>query len=123
VADSASSEIEFYSSSGVPHMKQSKVFSAFLLIFLTALFLGFASTPRAEGTKEFIADSVITTKVKTEIVEELSLKGFKIKVKTNKGVVQLSGSVDTQDNIKTATEVAQRVKGVKSVTNNIKLKK
>jgi len=104
-------------------MKQSKVFSAFLLIFLTALFLGFASTPRAEGTKEFIADSVITTKVKTEIVEELSLKGFKIKVKTNKGVVQLSGSVDTQDNIKTATEVAQRVKGVKSVTNNIKLKK
>lgn len=90
---------------------------------MAVFFLGFASTPKAEGTKEYINDSVITTKVKSEILEELSLKGFQISVKTNEGVVQLSGFVDTKANIDKATEIARRVEGVKSVKNDMELKK
>ena len=104
-------------------MQASKIFSAFLLIIMTNIILGFASTSKAEGTEQYIDDSVITTKVKAEILKELSLKGFQINVKTDKGIVQLSGFVDSQANINKATEIAGSVKGVKSIKNDMELKK
>jgi osmotically-inducible protein OsmY len=103
-------------------MKQTKIFSAFILIILTTIFLGCASTHKSESTGQYIDDSVITTKVKSEIVEDLSLKGFQINVKTYKGVVQLSGFVDSRANINKATDIARRVEGVKSVKNDMELK-
>ena len=104
-------------------MKQSKIIYAFFLIFLTTVFLGCAATPKHEGTGEYVDDSVITTKVKSEIVGDLSLKGFQINVKTYKGVVQLSGFVDTRANINKASEIAKHVQGVKEVKNDMELKK
>ena len=104
-------------------MQASKIFSAFLLIIMTTIILGFASTSKAEGTEQYIDDSVITTKVKSEIVGDLSLKGFQINVKTYKGVVQLSGFVDTRANINKASEIAKHVQGVKEVKNDMELKK
>ena len=104
-------------------MQASKIFSAFLLIIMTTIILGFASTSKAEGTEQYIDDSVITTKVKAEILKELSLKGFQINVKTDNGIVQLSGFVDSQANINKATEIAGSVKGVKSIKNDMELKK
>jgi len=103
-------------------MKHAKIFSAFFLIILTALFLGCASTAKHEGTGEYIDDSVITTKVKAAILDEPSLKVSEINVETFKGVVQLSGFVSSRANINTAGEVAKRVKGVKSVKNSILVK-
>ncbi len=103
-------------------MKHAKIFSAFFLIILMALFLGCASTAKHEGTGEYIDDSVITTKVKAAILDEPSLKVSEINVETFKGVVQLSGFVSSRANINTAGEVAKRVKGVKSVKNSILVK-
>jgi osmotically-inducible protein OsmY len=103
-------------------MQRSKIFSAFLLIILMTIFLGCASTPQQEGTGEYVDDTVITTKVKAAILGEPSLKSSEINVETFKGVVQLSGFVNSPADINTAVEVARRVKGVTSVKNDMRAK-
>lgn len=103
-------------------MQHSKIFSAFILIVLAAFFMGCASTAKQEGTGEYIDDTVITTKVKAAILDEPSLKSAEINVETFKGVVQLSGFVNSQGDINKAVEVARRVSGVKSVKNSMRLK-
>lgn len=89
---------------------------------LLALFVGCASTESSSGTGEYIDDTVITTKVKAAIFNESTLKSAEINVETYKGVVQLSGFVNSQDDIDTAVRVARGVKGVKSVSNDMELK-
>ena len=84
--------------------------------------LGCASTRTHEGTGEYVDDSVITTKVKTAILDAPGLKASEIKVQTFKGVVQLSGFVSSRDDINGAVRVASAVNGVKSVTNEMQLK-
>lgn len=84
--------------------------------------LGCAATSTRESTGEYIDDSVITTKVKTAILNEPSLKVFQIGVDTNKNVVQLSGTVATGAEKAKATEVARSVPGVRSVRNDLQLK-
>ena len=96
--------------------------SIFFLITLMVFFLGCASTSKQEGTGEYFDDTVITTKVKAEILNEPSLKSAEINVETFKGVVQLSGFVNSQADINKAVEVIGRVKGVKSVRNDMRVK-
>ena len=84
--------------------------------------LGCAATPKQEGTGEYFDDTVITTKMKTAIFNEPSLKSAEINVETFKGVVQLSGFVSSRANIDKAVEVARSVKGVTSVRNDMRLK-
>ena len=103
-------------------MKHSKIFSAFILILLTTFFIGCASTAKHEGTGEYVDDSVITTKVKAAILEEPNLKSSEINVETFKGIVQLSGFVKSSSDINKAVEITRRIKGVKSVTNSMRLK-
>jgi len=103
-------------------MKQSKIFSAFFAIILVVSFLGCASTPKHEGTGEYIDDTVITTKVKTLIFNESTLKSSEINVETFKGIVQLSGFVNSQSDISKAVGLARSVNGVKSVKNDMRLK-
>ncbi len=103
-------------------MQQLKRFSAFFAAALLMTMLGCASTPKHEGTGEYVDDTVITTKVKTAIFNEPSLKSLEINVETFKGVVQLSGFVSSKDNINTAVQVARGVSGVTSVRNDMRLK-
>lgn len=98
----------------------------FLIVFFIALGLltvtGCTSTPTQEGTGEYVDDSVLTTKVKTAILNEPSLSSAEINVETFKGVVQLSGFVSSQQDINKAATVARNVIGVKSVKNDMRLK-
>jgi osmotically-inducible protein OsmY len=110
-------------------MTRFKRFSAFFLAVLLVSFLGCESTSKQEGTTskqegtgEYIDDTVITTKVKAAVFNEPSLKSAEINVETFKGVVQLSGFVNSQADINKAVEVARGVKGVKSVKNDMRLK-
>jgi hyperosmotically inducible periplasmic protein len=74
------------------------------------------------STKEYVKDSVITTKVKTELAAEKLSSLVKIKVDTdNAGVVTLSGSAASQMAVDKAVSIAQAVKGVASVDNQIKV--
>jgi hyperosmotically inducible protein len=84
--------------------------------------LGCGSTSTRESTGEYLDDSVITAKVKTAILNEPSLKVLQINVETYKNVVQLSGFVASSAEMYKAAEIARSVTGVRSVTNNLRLK-
>jgi osmotically-inducible protein OsmY len=103
-------------------MKQFKYISTFIAAIVLTAVVGCASTAKQEGTGEYVDDSVITTKVKAAILEEPTLKVAEINVETFKGIVQLSGFVTSQANIAKAVQVAQRVDGVKSVKDGMRLK-
>lgn len=103
-------------------MKQFKFLTACFLAAMLAITLGCASSPKQEGTGEYMDDTIITTKVKTAIFKEDTLKSTEINVETYKGVVQLSGFVNSEADIKKAVEVARSVKGVASVKNDMRLK-
>ena len=101
-------------------MTMFKRFSALLLAAL--LVAACAGTSKQESTGEYFDDSLITTKVKTAILNEPSLKVSQISVETYKGVVQLSGFVDSADAARKAVEVARSVKGVSDVKNDTRLR-
>lgn len=90
-------------------------------VALTAL-AGCASTKKQESTGQYIDDTAITTSVKAAIFNEPTLKSAEINVETFKGRVQLSGFVSSRDNINRAVAVAQGVKGVTSVANDMRVK-
>jgi osmotically-inducible protein OsmY len=72
---------------------------------------------------QYLDDTVITTKVKAAILSDVGARAATdVKVTTEGGVVQLSGFVASQDDATRAAEVAQKVTGVKSVKNDIRVK-
>lgn len=87
-----------------------------------ASLMGCASTATQESTAQYVEDTAITTKVKTAIFNEPSLKSKEINVETFKGRVQLSGFVNSQSDITQAVAVAKAVSGVTSVANDMRLK-
>lgn len=101
-------------------MEQLKYFSLFFIVLATLV--GCGSTPTREGTGEYVDDSVITTKVKAAIFNEPTLKSAEINVETFKGVVQLSGFVNSHADIDKAVAVARGIKGVQSVKNDMRQK-
>ena len=101
-------------------MTLSKNFSA---LFLAALLASAcAATPKQESTGQYVDDSLITTKVKTAILNEPSLKVSQISVETYKGVVQLAGFVDSSAAGSKAADLAREVKGVSSVKNDTRIR-
>ena len=105
-------------------MKKRNRFVGYIaLVMLMVAFAACASTSKQESTGEYVDDSVITTKVKSLLAADDFLKSFEISVETYKGTVQLSGFVDSQKAIDKAVEITRSVNGVKSVKNNLSVKK
>jgi osmotically-inducible protein OsmY len=100
----------------------SAIFLATAVTFTLASAVGCSSTPKSEGTGQYIDDSVITGKVKAALIENDLTKATEINVETFKGVVQLSGFVSSQASANKAVELARNVGGVKGVTNDMRLK-
>lgn len=99
-----------------------KTLSAALATLMLLASAGCASSRTQEGTGQYLDDSVITTKVKAAILGEPGLKVAEINVETFKGVVQLSGFVNSREDIDAATKVARAVNGVTGVKNDMHLK-
>jgi osmotically-inducible protein OsmY len=102
--------------------KFSKSLSALFLAVTLVSVVGCASTSQQSGTGEYVDDAVITTKVKAAIFNEPTLKSTEINVETFKGVVQMSGFVNSQADISKAVSLARSVKGVTAVKNDMRLK-
>lgn len=81
-----------------------------------------ASTSEQSSVGEYVDDTVITTKVKSLLAADDFLKSFQISVETYKGVVQLSGFVNSQEAVNKAVEISRSVKGVASVKNDLIVK-
>ena len=89
---------------------------------LVVSFVGCASTSTQEGTGEYFDDSWITTKVKAAIFNEPTLKSSEINVETFKGEVELSGFVNSEQDIRKAVALARETSGVKGVRNDMRVK-
>ena len=104
-------------------MKKSHIVIRFLVVLMMiAAFAACASTPKQESTGDYIDDSVITTKIKSQLANDDFLKSFQISVESRKGIVLLSGFVDSQKAVDKAGQIARGVKGVISVRNDLVVK-
>ena len=70
-----------------------------------------------------IDDDVVTTRVKAALLADASVKSFDVAAVTRKGEVQLSGFVDSQAQIDKVLADVRAVEGVRSVSNQMAVKK
>lgn len=103
-------------------VKLQRIVKLLVCIGAITAFLGCAATQTRESTGQYVDDTAITTNVKAAIFNEETLKMMQINVKTFKGVVQLSGFVNSAQSVKKAGEVARSVENVKEVKNDLIVK-
>lgn len=82
---------------------------------------GCAVTSHQETTSEYTRDSEITARVKAAMYKDPAVKGTQVSVTTMKGVVQLSGFVDSAAAKDRAGQIARSVPGVVDVHNDLLL--
>jgi hyperosmotically inducible protein len=73
----------------------------------------------AKSAGDYIDDSMITAKVKAAIMNDENLSASRIEVTTDKGVVKLSGTVDSEQGLDKAKILANNQPGVKSVQSEL----
>jgi osmotically-inducible protein OsmY len=104
-------------------MNTKRIFkSLFLSLFLMTIVIGCTENTKRESTGESFDSAVLTTKIKSTFIGDSRLKALDINVKTYKGIVQLSGFVDTQAESDRAVQLARTIKGVKAVNNSLIIK-
>lgn len=103
-------------------MKTSILILTLAMAGFAMLFAGCAATPTRESTGEYIDNSAITAKVKAALVGDEVVKARDVSVETFRGVVQLSGFVDSETQKTRAAEIARSVEGVTDVKNNLVVK-
>jgi len=98
-------------------------FRLFVVAVLASAIVGCAPVENRKSNGEGIDDAAITAKVKTALVKDPDLSAAEINVDTFKGKVQLSGYVSDAEDVSRAASLARHVNGVKSVTNDLHVKK
>ena len=98
-----------------------------IVILAVALALAACASDKQTETKrttgEFTSDAALTAKVKSAIATDVGARAASsINVETYKGVVQLSGFVDSRDMANRALDAAKKVSGVKTLKNELRVK-
>lgn len=75
---------------------------------------------KSDSVKGYAGDTATTSEIKAKLLADDTVPSRKVKVETTDGVVQLSGTVDSQAQIERAESIAKAVDGVKSVKNDLK---
>jgi hypothetical protein len=91
------------------------------LASLLALAVGGVVTAHARTVGEIIDDTRIVAEVTARLTAESLSNLVKIDVKSESGIVTLSGAVDSAEKRSRAAQIASTVGGVKSVVNNIQV--
>ena len=91
------------------------------LIFVLLLLPGCVALT-GETAGENIDDTVLTTEIKARLAGEKVLHTTRVGVKTERGVVYLTGSVETTDDRSKVGEIVKKVKGVRDVVNRIEVR-
>ncbi|MGE5493601.1 MAG: BON domain-containing protein [Actinomycetota bacterium] len=79
-------------------------------------------SPTRQAAGEYMDDATITTRVKSALVQDPDVRATEVNVETYRGVVQLSGFVDSESDARRAVNLARQVPGVSSVKNDIRIK-
>jgi osmotically-inducible protein OsmY len=98
-------------------MKHDNFTIKWLTLFLTLFFVFSSLLAQQESLK----DGDITLAIEAELVLDEAVSSHLIDVSTKNGIVSLGGRVDNILNKERATRVAETIKGVRSVINNIEV--
>ena len=101
------------------NVKQLKTFTGVIVVFAMTMMM---FTAPAGAQVEEIEDSKITAAVENDLLVSDKVNSQLVDVETVDGIVTLSGSVDNILAKDTAERIAQNVKGVRSVVNNVDVK-
>lgn len=79
------------------------------------------SSPQAT-VGQVVDDSALTAAVKGKLIADQTMQSYKVNVETQKGVVQLTGFVDSADAKSRAADIARSVNGVRDVRNDLEVR-
>jgi len=102
--------------------RKNLVVAATAASFLLAAASAWANDTDGMKSSQPVSDTVITTKVKTELAKDDETKARHIKVTTQNGVVHLTGTVDSDREKQQAEADAQTIEGVVKVDNKLTVK-
>jgi hyperosmotically inducible protein len=98
----------------------AKFASAFFLVgALFSPLQTIAKDTTTDTTGEYVDDATITAKVKAAFAKNKLVKGRDISVRTDHGVVDLTGVVNSKAESDKATDLATKIKAVSAVHNNL----
>ncbi len=100
-------------------MKVHEITQLVLVCALSVTLVACAGTSTRESTGEYIDDTVLTSRVKSLLLNDPQVSGLAVNVETFKGTVQLSGFVKTVAERNRAVQLARGVTGVRQVKNDI----
>ena len=104
-------------------MKNLKKILAALACAASLFVMGCGSTSDNRSTGQVIDDTAIHTKVKAALVNDPVVSGTAINVDVERGVVVLTGAVNGEVEKRKAEDIARGVNGVRSVENNLVVRK
>ena len=100
-------------------MNSKLLYSLFLSISLLHPVVAKAVDTSTDSPGQYVDDATVTVRVKAAFAQDQSIMGREISVRTDMGVVDLTGNVNTQLESDHATQLATKIKSVKSVHNNL----
>ena len=92
------------------------------VLAVAAALAGCADMRGDEARGAYVDDASITSTVKARLVEDSTVDAEAIQVETSHGNVVLSGVARTPLEKSTAESIAMKVRGVKTVQNNVALR-
>jgi osmotically-inducible protein OsmY len=93
--------------------------AALAAVSLIAVASGCAAIRHHEPAGAYVDDAAITSSIQARMVEDKSLDAAAIQVETRNGNVTLSGFATDRVDKQAAEQISIKVKGVKTVQNNI----
>jgi len=108
-------------------MKRERLTILFLVLFVsifavTMFVAGCAGDRYTRSSEEYLDDKSLNARVTTALNGSPEYKLNSVTVQSFRGVVQLSGFVNTPDQRSKAGEIAREIPGVRSVENRIMIK-
>ncbi|HEV8243630.1 MAG TPA: BON domain-containing protein [Nitrospirales bacterium] len=92
-----------------------------ILLVLVQFFLAGCQSLTGETAGENIDDSVLTTEIKTRLAQEKLINSTRVGVKTERGVVYLTGAVPTPEERNRVVQITKSVRGVREVVNGLEI--
>jgi hyperosmotically inducible periplasmic protein len=92
----------------------------FCLLF-AAMIAGCPGDHMSRSTTEAVDDSLIANKVTLALYSDKQVNGRGIRVESAQGIVELTGVVVSAAEAQRAEQIAQQVKGVKTVHNRLRI--
>ena len=103
-------------------LRARKPGSHLVFVIVTLLSLSGCVALTGETAGENVDDTVITTEIKAKLAAEKAVYTTRVGVKTERGVVHLTGSVTTADEKSRVVKIAKAVTGVREVVDRLEVR-